>query len=259
MRDQKILRTEVDGHAPTAEQLRFPAFTYGHFTAMQIRGRSVHGLGLHLTRLDAGNRELFGAGLDGDMVRERVRHALDDMADASVRVYAAELGRDDASLLVTVRGPIDVTAEPIGLMSVPYQRSEPHIKHLADHGQIYHRRRAELAGFDDALLTGPAGVVSECGIANIGFFDGTTVVWPDAPALQGITMQLLERCLPGAGVASRRGPVHLRDVGSYRAAFATNSRGIVPVGRIDDVAMAVDVDLMATVTEAYASTPWDPL
>ncbi len=66
MGDPKILRTEVDGREATAEQLRFPAFTYGHFTAMQIRGRKVRGLALHLARLDAANRELFGVGLDGD-------------------------------------------------------------------------------------------------------------------------------------------------------------------------------------------------
>ena len=204
MSDPKILRTEVDGRDATAEQLRFPAFSYGHFTAMQVRGRKVRGLGPHLTRLDAANRELFGAGLDGDVVSDHIRHALGDMADASIRVYVSGNGRDDVSIMVTVRGPIDVTTEPIGIMSVPYQRSEPHIKHLGDHGQVYHRRRAELAGFDDALLTGPDGVISECGIANIAFFDGTSAVWPDAPALQGITMQLVEpRLADGAAVSPR--------------------------------------------------------
>ena len=260
MDDPTILRAEVDGRVATAEQLRFPAFAYGHFTAMQIRGRSVRGLDLHLSRLDAANRELFDADLDGDLVRDRIRHALgDDMTDASVRVYVGESDNDGVSIMVTVRGPIEVTAEPIGIMSVPYQRSEPHIKHLADHGQVYHRRRAALAGFGDALLTGADGVISECGIANIAFFDGASVVWPDAPALQGITMQLVEPRLPSAGVPTRRAPVHLRDLGSYRAAFVTNSRGIVPVGRIDDLAVAVDADLMRTVAEVAGSVPWDAI
>jgi branched-subunit amino acid aminotransferase/4-amino-4-deoxychorismate lyase len=260
MADPTILRAEVDGREATAEQLRFPAFAYGHFTAMQVRGRSVRGLALHLSRLDAANRELFGAGLDGDLVRDRIRHALgDDVSDASVRVYVGENGPGDVSIMVTVRGPIEVTAAPIGLMSVAYQRSEPHIKHLADHGQTYHRRRAALAGFDDALLTGADGVISECGIANIAFFDGTSVVWPDAPALQGITMQLVEPCLRDGGVATRRATVHLGDVGSYRAAFVTNSRGIVPVARIDGVVMGVDADLMGTVNEVYGSVPWDTI
>jgi branched-subunit amino acid aminotransferase/4-amino-4-deoxychorismate lyase len=259
MSDQQILRTEVDGRAATAERLRWPAFTYGHFTAMQIRDRKVRGLDLHLARLDAANREVFDAGIDGDAVRGHIRHALDDVADASVRVYVGEGEPDGVSIMVTVRGPIDVSPEPIGLMSVAYQRSEPHIKHLADHGQVYHRRRASLAGFDDALLTGPGGVIAECGIANVAFFDGTNVVWPDAPALQGITMQLVEPRLAGGGVPTRRGSVHVADLVSYRAAFVTNSRGIVPVARIDETSLAVDPDLMRAVAEVYGSVPWDTI
>ena len=260
MSDPKILRTEVDGREATAEQLRFPAFTYGHFTAMQIRGRKVRGLALHLARLEAGNRELFGVGLDGDAVRAHIRHALgEDMADASVRVYVGQPQPDGVSVMVTVRGPIEVAAEPTGLMSVGYLRSEPHIKHLADHGQVYHRRRAELAGFDDALLTGPDGAIAECGIANIAFFDGTTVVWPDAPALQGITMQLVEPRLVDGGMPTRRAQIHMADLGSYRAAFVTNSRGIVPVARIDDHSLDVDANLMRTVAEVYGSVPWDTI
>ena len=260
MEDPTILRAEVNGRAVTAEQLRFPAFAYGHFTAMQIRGRSVRGLELHLSRLDDANRELFDAGLDGDLVRDRIRHALgDDLADASVRVYVGENGPNDVSIMITVRGPIEVTAEPIGLMSVPYRRSEPHIKHLADHGQVYHRRRAARAGFDDVLLTDADGVISECGIANIAFFDGTSVVWPAAPALQGITMQLVEPRLPNAGLSTRRCPVHLRDVASYAAAFVTNARGIVPVARIDEVPMTIEHDLMRKVAEVYGSVPWDTI
>jgi hypothetical protein len=72
-------------------------------------------------------------------------------------------------------------------------------------------------------------------------------------------MQLVEPRLSIAGVASRRGPVHLRDVGSYSAAFVTNSRGFVPVGRIDGIAMAVDEDLMRIVAEVVGSVPWDTI
>jgi len=259
MTDQQILRTEVDGRTATAERLRWPAFTYGHFTAMQIRDRKVRGLDLHLARLDAANREVFGSGLDGGVVRDHIRHALEALPDASVRVYVGTGDPDGASIMVTVRGPIEVTTQPVTLMSVPYQRSEPHIKHLADHGQVYHRRRAALAGFDDALLTGPDGAIAECGIANIAFFDGTRVVWPDAPALQGITMQLVEPRLASGGVPTRRGAVHLSDLGAYRAAFVTNSRGIVPVARIDETPMAVDQDLMRLVDEVYRAVPWDTI
>jgi hypothetical protein len=53
--------------------------------------------------------------------------------------------------------------------------------------------------------------------------------------------------------------VHLADIGSYRAAFVTNSRGIVPVARIDDHSLDVDANLMRTVAEVYGSVPWDTI
>jgi hypothetical protein len=56
---------EIDGQRPTAEQLREAVVShYGHFTAMQVRHGPVRGLDLHLARLDAANREMFGIPLD---------------------------------------------------------------------------------------------------------------------------------------------------------------------------------------------------
>ena len=70
-------RIEINGEPATAEQLAYPAIVnYGHFTAMQVRRGAVRGLGLHLARLDSATRELFGVGLDGELVRAYVRHAL---------------------------------------------------------------------------------------------------------------------------------------------------------------------------------------
>ena len=98
---------EIDGRPATADDIRLPATVhYGHFTAMQVRDGRVRGLALHLARLDAGNRELFRAGLDGDLVRDRIRHALGTVADASVRVSVLWAGADDATaVMVTVRPP----------------------------------------------------------------------------------------------------------------------------------------------------------
>ena len=36
---------------------------WGHFTAMQVRGGRVRGLGLHLARLEAAHREVYGRAL----------------------------------------------------------------------------------------------------------------------------------------------------------------------------------------------------
>jgi branched-subunit amino acid aminotransferase/4-amino-4-deoxychorismate lyase len=227
---------------------------------MQVRQRRVRGLGLHLDRLDAANREMFGAGLDPARVLGYVRHALGERtADASVRVYVLDAPGGPAAVVVTVRPPGAMPAGPWRLQTVPYQRPLPHIKHASDFGQSYFRRQARRQGFDEALLTGPDGTICEGAITNIGFSDGASVMWPDAPVLDGITMQILERVLPGHGMPSQRLPVRISSLGSFTAAFVTNSRGIAPVGRIDDITLPVDETLMNTLARAYESAGWDPL
>lgn len=142
-------------------------------------------------------------------------------------------------------------------MSVPYARTVPHIKRPGEFGQTYYARLASRAGFDEALLTLPGGVVTEGAITNIGFWDGTSVVWPDAPSLLGITKALLEQELPGAGLESVRRPVTLDGLTAFRSAFLTNSQGIAPVRRIDDIEFTVDEELMKRIGQAYDRAPWD--
>jgi branched-subunit amino acid aminotransferase/4-amino-4-deoxychorismate lyase len=250
----RVLRVEIDGRAVSDDQFRHLALhSYGHFTAMQVRGGGVRGLDLHLARLTTANQEMFGAELDPDRVRVHIRHALGDLADASVRTMVVLAADDVPALLVTVRPPAGVSSVPLSLRSVPYQRPLPHLKQIGGgFGQVYYRRLAAREGFDEALLTGPDGVIAEGGITNVGFFDGAGVVWPDAPALIGITMRLLER-----GVPSRRGTVRLADLPAFDGVFVTSSRGIAPVDRVDDLRVPVVTDRMKAVSEAYEAVPWD--
>jgi branched-subunit amino acid aminotransferase/4-amino-4-deoxychorismate lyase len=144
------------------------------------------------------------------------------------------------------------------LQSVRYVRPDAHLKHLAT-GQGFYTRLARRNGFDDALLTGGDGLVAETATANICFFDGTGFVWPDAPQLHGITMQLLERRLPELGVPTSRAPVPIDDVASFAGAFATNARGVAAVSAIDDTPLATDREQLDLLAGAYASVPWEPL
>jgi branched-subunit amino acid aminotransferase/4-amino-4-deoxychorismate lyase len=250
------VRIEIDGEPANAEALWSTASAYGHFTAMQVRGCRTRGLGLHFERLEAASKELFGTGLDAERVRGLIRHALGDVEDASVRVYVFESEPEPATM-VTVKEPGGIST-PQRLQSVRYQRPDAHIKHLAT-GQAFYSRLARRNGFDDALLTAPDGLVSETAIANIGFFDGSGVVWPDAPLLRGITMQLLERTLPQLGIPSRRASVRLQDLTSSEGAFITNARGVAAVSEIDGTTLAVPSQRMQTVADAYASVPWEPI
>jgi branched-subunit amino acid aminotransferase/4-amino-4-deoxychorismate lyase len=255
-----ITRIEINGGPATTGQLGYPAIAnYGHFTAMQVRGGAVRGLSLHLARLDAATRELFGTGLDGELVRERVRHALGaGPADASVRIGVFQPDSDELpSTMVVLRPPGEPPTVPQRLTVVTYQRPVPHIKHVGTFGQIYHGRAAERAGFDDALLTGPGGVIAEGAITNIGFFDGNAVIWPSAPALAGITMQLVTQALAGRGIPSRHDTVRIADLASFRSAFVTNSLGVVPVEQVDDQTLPADPEFIRNLASAYESVPWD--
>ena len=106
---------------------------------------------------------------------------------------------------------------------------------------------------------GPEGEIAEGSITNIAFAEGNTVVWPDAPALRGISMQVLERELSKARVPWLRRSVRLSEVGSFDGAFITNSRGIAQVGRIDDTRLPTDGELVSSVTRLFDAAPWDPI
>jgi branched-subunit amino acid aminotransferase/4-amino-4-deoxychorismate lyase len=256
----ELLRIEIDGEPASIDQLRSVALAgFGHFTAMQVRDRKVRGFRHHLARLDAANRELFGYEVEEHVLRDRIVHALgDDIADASVRVYLHDAA-DVPTLMVTVRPPGGMQPGLWRLRSVPYQRSIAHIKHTADFGQGYYQRMVHSAGFDEALLTGPDGIISEGSITNVGCFDGHRLIWPAAPALRGITMQLVEPALAEIGMPSVRAHLRIADLSSFTSVFVTNARGVAAVGQVDAEALPVDEQLMKTLTERYESVPWDDI
>ena len=244
------MHVEIEGRVPEAGELAATTSRFGHFTAMQVRGKRTRGLELHLARLEAANRELFGADLDRERLRELTRHALGDVEDASLRIYSYE-SEPSPTIVVTVRPPGVVTS-PQRLRSAHYRRHAAHLKHLATE-QGLHMRAAQREGFDDAVLTDD-GTISETTIANIGFFEDGGVVWPDAPLLQGITMQLLQSSMP-----SRRAPVRLQDVASFQGAFLSNSRGVAAVSEIDGLTLPLPSERMEALVAAYESAPWDAI
>lgn len=259
-----IDRCELNGEAASAADLRALATTnYGHFTAMQLEAGGVRGLDLHLARLDDSTRELFGQPLEAALVREYLRSALGSFGgDASLRinVFSRRLHRDRMAepappdVVVSVGAPRHVETTPVRLKSFRHERVLPHVKHAGTFGLFHHRRLAQLAGFDDALFVDATGAISEASIWNVGFFDGTGIVWPDAPALRGISMQLLQRGLHARGVASDSHRIAYGDIGAFRSAFLTNSSCAVrPIAEIDGVRFGVDTALSTMLADCYAS------
>jgi branched-subunit amino acid aminotransferase/4-amino-4-deoxychorismate lyase len=261
MEQLETARMEIDGNVPADAQLRALALGgYGHFTAMQVRGRRVRGLDLHLSRLAAANAELFGAALDGGLVTARIRHALGPgTADASVRVYVQQPEPGQPPwMTVTVRPPGDMPAQ-MSLQSVPYQRAVAHLKHLGDFGQHYYRTLAARNGYDEALLTGPDGLVSEGSVCNLGCFDGTSVVWPAAAMLAGTTMQVLEREFSRIGLPVARRPVRVTDLPGYDCVFLANARGVATAASIDGVPLPAGGEFPGRLAAIFSAAPWDEL
>jgi branched-subunit amino acid aminotransferase/4-amino-4-deoxychorismate lyase len=260
--DVRLQRVEFNGRTATLEQIwLLDLSNQGHFTAMQVRDRKALGLDFHVARLDAATRELFGVGLEGKRVRGYIRHALaDDTADASVRVNVFRAGTDDdVSVIVSVRPPAPAPSQVLSLQTVEYQRPAAHIKHAGGFGQSYYRGLANGNGFDEALFVGPGGVISEGSITNIGFIDGDAIVWPDAPALRGVMMQVLQRELQSARVPWRYEAVHVADLASFDGAFVTNSHGMATVSRIDDLRLPMDAGLMRTAAQLLAAARYDSI
>jgi branched-subunit amino acid aminotransferase/4-amino-4-deoxychorismate lyase len=200
---------------------------------------------------------MFGAALDGGRVRDLIRHALGSgVRDASVRVIVQQPdGQEPPWVVVTVRPPAGPLADS-SVQPVAYQRSLAHLKHTGDFGQGYYGRLAGRNGFGEALLTGPDGLISEGSITNIGFFDGTAVLWPAAAKLAGITMQLVQSRL---ALPQQHRPVRVADLGSFRAVFLTNSHGVAAVTQAGDHKLAADAAFITMLRDCYESAPWDEI
>jgi branched-subunit amino acid aminotransferase/4-amino-4-deoxychorismate lyase len=237
-------KIELNGEPVQIADLRALVQTnYGHFTAMRVEDGGVRGLDLHLARLDASTQALYGAPLGAERVRAYLRHIVAGARTLSLRVnvFARDLDRDRLDrvvapdVLVMASASRPAIAAPMRVKSFVYARAAANIKHVGTFSLFHHRRLAQLEGFDDALFADASGRVSEGSIWNVGFVDADgQVVWPDAPQLDGISMQLLKMGLARNGVGTSTRLVRLADLANHRAAFFTNaSVPVRPIASID--------------------------
>jgi 4-amino-4-deoxychorismate lyase len=263
-----IDRMELNGQMPETAELGFLAqVNYGHFTTMQVRDRAARGFGLHLQRLQNATRELFGTELDVDRVREWVRQILEGGA-LTLRITVFSLALDRRHLdrpvpvdvLVSVGKAATSRTTPLRLRSVRHERVLPGFKHVGTFDLFHHWRQAQQAGFDDVVFTTSDGEISEGSIWNIGFRQGKRVVWPDAPALPGITMPLLDAGLHDQGIETEVRPIFLEQLGQFDGAFALNSGSVGPIIEcIDSHRFDVDSELMQMLQSAYESRPMEKI
>jgi branched-subunit amino acid aminotransferase/4-amino-4-deoxychorismate lyase len=199
-----VTHVEINGAAPSVEALhQVAAWGFGHYTSMQVRGRAVAGLDLHLRRLREASAELF----PGDPA------------------------------------PPDGTIVDRGTLAV-----------------THHALEARRAGFDDVLFVGHGGLVLEGSVWNAVFWDGDRIVWPRAPMLAGITMQVLRRTLTAMGLPHTERPIPLSGTTGLSAAAATNSH--VPgqaIQSIDEINFPAYGHLTALLRRAWAEVPWQAI
>lgn len=257
-----------NGRPATAEDLQALALrNYGHFTVMQVRDGAVQGWHDHLHRLQAATRELFDLELEAARIVAELRHALAVLGSgecsARITVFSRGFDIDDPArvatpdLLVALAPPAVAGTAPLRVKSYRHQRVLPHIKHVATLPLFHFRRQARLDGYDDALFVDAAGTISEGSIWNVGLWQDDHVVWPQAPALHGITRHLLETGLRVLGVPQAHRPVALDDLPIFQAAFACYSRGITPLASIDAVGFDTGPCLPGRLAQALATQSWD--
>lgn len=236
---------------------------------MQVEGGGVRGLDLHIQRLRASARELFGTAPAEETLRDRMRAAVagrQERISLRVQLFLPAITprrtypKGVPSVVVRVSESQPSLRGPLKLQTRDYQREAPHLKHAATFGLVREARAAHEAGFDDALFVGADGRVSEGSIWNIGFIEDQRVVWPQAPMLAGVGQALIERGLDSVGLSSETRPITRDDLGRFDRAFICNSATFAcPVSAIDGHALNHDPLMIDRLEAARAVNPREPI
>lgn len=258
----------LNGKPATVDDLRTLAVVnYGHYSSMQVRNGAVQGLALHEQRLQTGTRELFGSTLDFPALREQMRAAISGGPDCTLRatVFSRDFdfrnpsGVFAAEVLISLSPSAQASPRALKVKSFPFQRPLPHVKHVGTFPLFHYRRLAREQGYDDAVFVDTEGRISEGSVWNLGLWDGTQVVWPDAPALRGTSEQLLQMGLRDCGVAQHWQEVRLAGLRAFRGAFASNASGIQMIASMDETVFTASGELAAMLAKALETQAWESL
>lgn len=256
--------THLNGNPATVSDLAPLAFAgYAHFTAMQMRDQAVRGLDLHLERLRRASDQLFGQHLPDEQITEYLRAAIASSGthEASVTCFISSRPGEFApageslelDVLIKITDPAQPPTGPISLDVVRHERHLPEVKHVGEVSKTLLLRQAITRGFDDTAFEDQSGRLSEATIWNLAFWDGESVIWPEAEYLQGVTMQILDRRLRSMGVPQQTRAFRAPDISDRLSAVVMNSwTPGVPVSKIGDKLMAQDLRFPQLLHEAYA-------
>lgn len=259
-------QARINGQPATLSDLVPLAFAgFAHFTAMQVRNRKIKGADLHLLRLRKASVDFFGRALSDEQLKSYIRTAIDEgPEDQSLTVtvfsrngeFTAESMDTEPAVLIRAGAPSDGPKGPLKLSAVDHERSLAAIKHVGEAGKTYYLHQAIRQGFDDAAFVDSHGRLSEATIWNLVFWDGKTVIWPDAAMLQGTMMSIVQRQLEQLGVPQRYEAITLESLGELSGAAVMNSwTPGIPVTAIGENAIEKAKPFMSLLYEAYYAEP----
>ncbi|MDH1730232.1 aminotransferase class IV family protein [Pseudomonas chengduensis] len=223
----------IDGQPVSASPLNPLAFAgFAHFTAMQVRHSRIKGLDLHLQRLRDASLKLFNRAPTEALLRSYIRTAVEEGAsDQSLTVtvfsphgeFTAASMEVEPAVFVRTAAPSNGPQGPLRLSVIEHERPLAAIKHVGEIGKTYYLHQAIREGFDDAAFVNRRGHLSEATIWNLAFWDGETVIWPEAEMLKGTMMGMVQRQLARLGVPQRCEVITLERVKELSGAAVMNS------------------------------------
>lgn len=231
---------------------------YGCFTTLVVDTDGVRGWNEHLHRLVRDSSVLFDRPITTAEVSTALHQAMTGVQrPAVVRIAVSardhalnQPGGTDLVVDVSVRAAYAAPG-PLRVATTQHRRALAHLKHLATTPELLVRRRAQAAGYDDALFIAD-GCVTEGPTWSLIAAIGDELVTPRG-ALSSVTVALLSR---RRSITPR--PVTPDELTRLSGAVAVNAGwGVRPITAIDGVALAGALadDLRAT----YACLPYDPI
>ncbi|WP_104403114.1 aminotransferase class IV family protein [Vibrio penaeicida] len=250
---------------PTSEITKLAFSGFAHFTALQIRNKMVKGMDLHLNRLHKASIELFGKTVPDRLIHSYVRTAIENgPADQSltITVYSVEGEFTTDSMdvlpkvLIRTGSPSNGPNGPLRLATVNYERPLAEIKHVGEIAKTYYLHQATRRGFDDAIFINKYGHLSEGTIWNLVFWDGETVIWPQANMLKGTMMQMIQRQLELLKIPQRSETITLERLQQLNGAAVMNSwTSGIAVSMIETKRFSQSEPLISLLQKAYNAEP----
>lgn len=229
-----------------------PSFRYGLgiFETLLYNGRKVLHFDLHMQRLEDSLRTLGfrPKRLDPKRVLDVVRANGLEGRTARVNILAPVENPDQGVPLAVFAAPHTPPGDgaAVRLCRVPQAVRLPLGGHKSMNYMFHYleRRRAQAAGYDDAVIVDPDGsVVESCASALLFRFGQEYVAPTSNHALPSISLSLARRVLQ---IQER--PLPLGEALGADAVWVLNSlNGMRPVERLEDVAFAPDHGTAAVV------------